>query len=404
MKIILITGTKGKTTLSFMLHETLLSMNKNVLCINSEGIMKNRRTLKNNEYFLKKFETSANVAAIKEVVLNKLLPLDYVIIESSYSSGKNISNSFAKNNIDIAILTNVYWDHIDGKHIKNQKELFQKKLALLKNTKKNGSIFVYTGDKKNSLSYKAIAELKNNRPDLHLFSYNTRLSYNQKQSSINKCYLKNKLVYFNTKPIFNKNHLKSSFLSSFDLYNLSLISLCGILHILNIDPRLAIKKNAKLLAPGRMNLFIKNGYTVFLDYAHEIKSLSSISRFLKNRFKDKQIKAVVRFSYYRKMETIKKLTSALSPLFDSYIIYDKAMSRPSLKKVFTYNKIEGEVAREMYKVLKNKKVKVEIIFNELEAIKKSIKKLKKEEVLYIIGDQINKDIKTIKKELVNKKS
>ena len=51
--------------------------------------------------------------------------------------------------------------------------------------------------------------------------------------------------------------------------------------------------------------------------------------------------------------------------------------------------------------MENKKI-TKIVYNEFEAIAEGIKKLKKGEILYIMGDQINKDLAVIKRELKNK--
>ncbi|NTU67094.1 MAG: hypothetical protein HGB08_04200 [Candidatus Moranbacteria bacterium] len=400
MKVILITGTKGKTTLSLTLNNALLSIGKKVLCISSEGIFKNGKIIKDNEYFLKKFKTSANVCALNEVRSDEARRFDYVILESSFSSGKNIRESFAKNNIDLAILTNVYWDHIDGERIKDQKDLLERKLKLIGNLKKGGTAFIYAGDKKNSVSYKAISKLRKNRNDLSVVAYNKRL-FHSSSDQIGKCYMKNDCIYLNDTLLLKISSASFPAGIRSEISESNLIAITGILKSLKIGPEI-LKKKSVLSVPGRFNLFDKNGYTVVLDYAHEIKSISEAAKTLRLKFKGRHLKAVIRLSYYRKEGIIRDLTRKIAPLFDSYIIYDKAISRPSLRKIFTRDKKAGSVAKMMLEELKKEGAVARIINDELTAIRKSIRKLKKDEILYIIGDQIKKDISVIKEELQKK--
>ena len=72
MKTIAITGTKGKTTLAVLLNTVLRSKKHKTLLICSEGVFKNGRKTKGNEYFLKEHGTSATVAAFKELEREEL--------------------------------------------------------------------------------------------------------------------------------------------------------------------------------------------------------------------------------------------------------------------------------------------------------------------------------------------
>ena len=377
-----------------MLNSALLSTGKKVLCVNSEGVFKNGRLAKNSTYFLKKYKTSANVAAIKEIKKEDAKKFDYLLLETSYSAGKNIKDSFIHKKIDLILLTNVYADHIGdyvgGEKIKNQKDLFQKKLSLLsENIRSKGAAIVFSGDKKKSLSFKAVSLLKKRRPDIKIITYD--------RSS-----LKNRNVFLDEKSIFNLNLLDCPISSSY--MKLNVVALAIILDCLRINKSTFLKNKIKTEIPGRFNVFSSNNYTVILDYAHEVKSLTENAKFIRKKFPDKKIKIVIRFSYYRTSKIIKKMTVMIASLFDSYVIYDKAVSRPSLKKIFTSEKRPaGKVAKMMHTILEEHGVKSKIIYNEFEAINQSIKTLKKNEVLYIIGDQIQKDISVIKKGLSKKK-
>ena len=403
MKIISVTGTKGKTFLVYLLDNILRSLGKKTICINSEGLFFKGKKVKNNDYFIKKYWTSSNVVGLRELKEKMLDNLDYLIVESSFSSGASFSKTKIKNKVDISVLTNVYWDHIDGENIKNQYDLLTKKIEILKNTKKGGSVFVFVGDRKDSVSYKAVKILNKERPDLKIIIYD-------KQSipifhKYAKLYLRGDYIYLNERKLLKYSEIPLAFKKFSSAVDLSLIALAGILKYTGIDPKEIYKiRKGKNLVPGRLNLFEKHGYSIMLDYAHEAKSIKASSDLVHRYFKKSRNVAVVRLSYFRSDKYIKGLTNQMAGLFDKFIIYDKAMSRKNLGKIFAerYNRKAGDVAKLMSRTLENNRKEVIVAGDELNAIRKGIKELKKNEFLYIMGDQIQKDINVIKAEL-NKK-
>lgn len=406
MKVIAITGTKGKTTLAVFLDAVLRLRKRRTLLICSEGVFKNGRKTKDNEHFLKKHQTSPTVAAFTELKKEELAKYDFVILELSYASADNIKDSIFENKFDVSILTNVYWDHIDGKRIKNRKELFGKKIAILENTKKNGDVFIYTGDSKDNIAPKAICQLVEIRPDIKITAYDKSPISRKAGFDYGTCYLEDNKIYLDKTELLDYGRIQSVFKKISPATDLAVIALSGVLKKIGVNPKnIYSLRDMDRIIPGRFNLFKKNGYTVILDYAHEIKSISLAAKTIRTLFKDHKTTAVVRLSYYRSDDYIKSLTKKIAFLFDKYIIYDKAFSRPRFRKIFTnrfYKRKAGDVARLMHRVLKKEGKDAEIIYNEIGAIKKGIKKTKQKEVLYIMGDQLDKDIATIKKSLRKK--
>lgn len=399
MKTIVITGTKGKTSVALFLNRALTLLKNKTYCISSDGVFRNSRKIKSNEYFLEKYKTSANAVALKEVVKKEIKKVDFLIVESSYANLGQIENSFLKNNVDFSILTNVYWDHVDGEKIKNRKALFEKKYKIINNTKQGGVVFIFAGDKKSSLSYRAIDMLRKTRKDLTVVAYGKNFI---KEQGVHKdgIFLKNKKIYLGKKEALDLNKLKHVFKD--ELFVTNLMVFVALLTKLKMkrEKLYALKKD-DLIISGRFNVFIKDDKKVILDLAHEVKSITASAKKLRGMFKKNKIKAIIRFSYYRNDAYITVLVNKIVKLFDSYIVYDKAISRPLFAETFIrkYNREKGSLGKLVYALLRKQKKKAIRIDDEMKAIKHGIRTMKNNEILYIIGDQIDKDVALIKKEL-----
>lgn len=402
-KTIVVTGTKGKSSIVFLLDYVLRFLGKKTLCINSEGLFEKGKLLKDNTFFLKKYKSSANVYGLKELEKIDLSKFDFLLLESSYANYKPLHEFAKKNPIDLSVLTNIYWDHIDGREVKNRNALINKKYSILNEVHSSGQAVIFTGDKKNSASHKTLARLHQERPELSILGYQKN-----KPLSISKtptAFIEKGICYLDKEVLLNLKELSSPFKFRGVTADLNLLAVSVILKFFKIDPKKLYEiKNIFSLVPGRFNYFEKNGHKIILDYAHEQKSLELASKLVKKNFPDLKIKAVVRFSYYRKDEQIKNLIEKIHTIFDSFIVYDKALSRPALKDIFAkaYRRKAGDVGKMSVQEFKKFGAKVKKIDNEFEAIEKSIRSLKKDEVLYIIGDQIKKDLTVIKKALAKK--
>lgn len=404
MKSILITGTKGKTTIAMILSRALIMSKKKVLCINSEGVFANGNIVADKEHYLKKYFTSPTVKALAEIRAREANKYDYLVAECSYASLGNIENSFLKNKFDVSVFTNLYWDHTDDSSIANRKNLFHRKLNLIRNTRKGGYVFVYVGNKKNNIALRAIEALSKERPDYKLIAYNNKKITGFRKAK--KCYLKGGQILFGKNIIFKIPEDGSRLIAKADVIQQSITLLAGLLKILGIDSQVINRvSNLNEILPGRLNIFSHKGYNIILDSAHESMSLTYAEKLLRKLYKSAKIIAVCRFSYQRTDDYIKKMAGRISVLFDEFIVYDKALSRGKTGIAFANNKERknkpGYLARMINKILSRNK-KSRIIYNEFEAIKDGIKKLKKGEVLYIMGDQIKKDLAVIKKELKKK--
>lgn len=396
MKSILITGTKGKTTLIMWLDFILRIAGKKTLCICSEGVYKNSILLRDNDFYLEKYRTSANVAAIKELKRNDIENCDFLLLETSYAGNNAISKSILANKFDLGVLTNVYSDHINDKTIKNQNDLLVKKVECLKHVKRNGKYLIFTGNNKSNVSSDSISILKKDRPKSVIYSYAVKHKVRQtRQFFINR----GKIVkdndflidFFDVPMCFKDFHIPTR------ENILALVSIFDLLK-LNLDI-IKTSKSLDNIVPGRMNLFENKNKTVILDYAHELQSIKMAAKMLRKRFEGKRLIAVVRFSYYRNKKTIRSLTKQISPLFDDFIVYDKAISRPKMREIFSkkYGMYVGEVADIMEEVFKVKEISVKKIGDEFQAIKEGISMINASDVLYVIGDQMEQDIKLIKK-------
>jgi cyanophycin synthetase len=419
MKNIVVTGTKGKTSVVNLVNFYLKKKYNKVVKINSNGIFVDENNIYSNDYFLKNNKTSANVVGVEKFFEErKNTNYNFFCLEASYSTNKYLDKSSLKNNIDFSCLTNIYGDHIGG-NVKNRKELMEAKFNIISNTKDGGVSVVGIDTGRDDVSYKILEE--NFMFSLIFYGFEGDDLLEKLADEGRPCFFINQKEFY-----FRKNNKKvvianfSDFPITFDglagyicknlvaatclLYgiedgNFNKIDISKFILVCDVLKKI---ENNSVFNPGRLNRFDINGINVYLDFAHEENSINDTIELLKKFHKKDDIIGVIRLSYYRKLEYIKKLTKKISNKFSKLYIYDKAVSREQeIKKVFLnkYGYKEGQVADLMEKVA-SKEIgakRVKKVYNEFEAIKTAINDSEKGDVILFIGDQLEKDMEILEK-------
>ncbi len=322
MKKILITWSKWKTSMSMFIDELV----KNSLVVNSEFL----KVKENNEtkYFkswkdLYKLYHSINTwCPFKFAILQDFFNFDYYIAET------DINNAFCKvpwiwiwtKKVDIAILTNVFLEHIDDVLIKSYDELIKAKLKLIfENThyqdKFSSNIILNVNSKE---VYEKLFEVlkKYENKNFKLF-----LAVN-KDLDIDLDKLDNieKIVFYDNKS-FDKNDIKNYKLSFNGFYKpassiLAILSL--LVEILNLDINLKDITFPRWL--GRMDLVEKNGNIFLIDHISEINSFQWLIKLLQNYFKWKKINLIFWLKYDALDEKINDFSKYLSWLLKNWTL------------------------------------------------------------------------------------
>jgi UDP-N-acetylmuramyl tripeptide synthase len=394
MKIIAITGTKGKTSVARLIDFTLLKMNFKTLRVDSDGSFINGRQESNRKYSQEVFKNPPTVQAGKYLNLYKDKSLDYAVLEQSLSSGKeDIGLGYLQQ--DTSVFTNIFSDHIDYKKIKSKQDLFDIKLKILSKTK--GWIVSNWDD---DFGRKVAEKVKN-----AVLFYGTSEDILQNENYI---YYKNKTI----KLRFRKNKLSFSlekynfpvnegFLPS--IYNL--MASLGALTCLDFNPE-EIKRILETYeidkSQGRLVLKTYKGKRVLLDNAHETNSIIEVGKLCSKL--GRKVIGVLRLSPERVNQVIQETGKAIakSGVFDHIIVYDfidGVYSSESLSKPNGKSRKVGEVVNILAMSLKegNKSLEVDTILNEQDALKKALKIASKDDIVLMIHHRYKKSLGVLKK-------
>jgi len=255
---IAVTGTNGKTSVTFFINYLLKSLKKNSATIGTLGSSIGKKSIEN-------LTTPDPVSLAKEMKLMYSKNIDYAIVEAS-SHGLH-QKRFSPIRFDLSILTNISHDHLD--YHKNIKNYISSKLDLFKlYTNKNGKSLV-NGETKYLKEIKK--SLYIDKIDYNIFSIGS------KKYGIKKIVTKKNITFVEVFINFKLHKFKFRDFPIFQIKNF-LLAVIG-LSLIGFDE----KKMAKfsLNCPhvtGRMELAGKtnNGARVYIDFAHTPDALKNV--------------------------------------------------------------------------------------------------------------------------------
>ncbi len=261
LKTIGVTGTKGKTTTTYMIKEILEKAGHKVGLIGTianyignEKIGDNHsrttpESLELQEMFSKMVEQNVEIAVMEVssqcLKLNRVYGIDF----------------------DMAIFTNFTEDHISPNEHPNMEDYFNCKLELIKNAKKS----YINADDYNVAKIKTILKDK----DISTFGIDNMADMLAKDVTI-----RNTSVDFRAKINGKNERIKVGIPSRFTVYN-ALAAFCVVNNFgVTIDQtREALEQIA---VPGRMEMVPnKKGLNIMIDYAHSPASLESVLKAVK---------------------------------------------------------------------------------------------------------------------------
>ena len=261
LKTIGVTGTKGKTTTTYMIKEILEKAGHKVGLIGTianyignEKIGDNHsrttpESLELQEMFSKMVEQNVEIAVMEvssqSLKLNRVYGIDF----------------------DMAIFTNFTEDHISPNEHPNMEDYFNCKLELIKNAKKS----YINADDYNVAKIKTMLKDK----DISTFGIDNMANMLAKDVTI-----RNTSVDFRAKINGKNERIKVGIPSRFTVYN-ALAAFCVVNNFgVTIDQtREALEQIA---VPGRMEMVPnKKGLNIMIDYAHSPASLESVLKAVK---------------------------------------------------------------------------------------------------------------------------
>ena len=352
-KLIGITGTKGKTTTTFMIKEILEKAGKKVGLIGTIAIYINGEKLKDSD------RTTPESLELQQLFAKMVDEgVEYVVMEVSSQSLKLHRVDGCE--FDYVAFTNFSEDHISEKEHPDIKDYFESKLKLF-NMCKNG--FVNIDDLQG-------AKIPGMFPDSEITRYGIDNSGDFLARDIT---ITNSYVDFRAKLSDRNDRVKVDIPGRFTVYNALLaIAICKRI---GIDAETMKEALLNVKVPGRSEMVDnKLEIPIMIDYAHSPESLQNILKAVKSYTRGRVISV---FGCGGDRDARKRpVMGEISGKIADYTIITSDNPRTEEPKAIVEQIEEG---------IKKTKGKYEVIIDRKEAIKKAIKMANKTDIIVLAG-------------------
>ncbi len=352
-KLIGVTGTKGKTTTTYMIKAILEKAGYKVGLI---GTIAN--------YIGEECLGFSNRTTPESLELQGLFykmakaKVDYVVMEVSSQSLK--LSRVDGCNFDYGIFTNLYKDHISLKEHADMNEYFETKLKLFSMCQKG---FVNSDDFKCNKIIKASPNC-----DIKTYSVDNKSDLLAKDITIT-----NISVDFKVKIGIRNERVKVNIPGRYSVYNaLAAISLAVSL---GIDAEKIKEGLESIVVPGRNELVPnKEDLAIMIDYAHTAESLENVLQAAKT-YTPGRVICVFGCGGDRDTEKRPRMGEVSGRLADYTIV---TTDNPRTEE-------PEQIISEIEKGISKTKGKYEVIIDRKEAIKKAVKMMNKRDIVILAG-------------------
>lgn len=416
-KNIVITGTKGKTTVAYLVDQLLMGLRKDTIRVDTTGHFVNGKRKSTLE------ESKAIWGLVPTVCPGRFLwelktfseerrKNTVAILESSLGSSNSPGIGIKRH--QVGVWTNVLEDHLNSTdRLKTRADIADAKDFVFKRIEDNGFAVFNACDKlvcsKTDCIIKTCAKIpvvfNDNETffdiDNHFKMGGT--AFVLEKTKIYKQDLSHKeLVYdalnlpwvfhgYFTPSLINLTFAIATIYATFegDIPN----NLASILDAIRLDPY-----------GGRLTVFdTEKGTMVIADYAHEKESLVAVGKLARRLARERggQTIGVVRLAYDRTDDLIDKTGRAVGEAFDRLVVYDKIdgyWRKPiPLPSTSRFTQEVGKISGKLGAAIKKKNEHVTIILREDEALEFAAKEAEPNDVvIVIVNDNITRSIDWIK--------
>ena len=352
-KLIGITGTKGKTTTTFMIKEILEKAGKKVGLIGTVATYINGKKLGDSERTTP--ESLELQKLFSQMVDEKV---EYVVMEVSSQSLK--LHRVDGCNFDLVAFTNLSEDHISEKEHPNMQDYFESKLKLF-NMCKTG--FVNIDDLHGNKIPQMFPE-----NDITGYGIDNYGNFLAKDITITNSY-----VDFKVKITDRNERVKVDIPGRFTVYN-ALCAIC-VCKKLGIDAEIIKTALEKIKVPGRSEMVEnKLEIPIMIDYAHSPESLENILRAVKSYTRGRVISV---FGCGGDRDTRKRpIMGEISGKIADYTIITSDNPRTEDPE---------KIVEQIEKGISKTKGKYESIVDRTKAIEKAIKMANKNDIIVLAG-------------------
>lgn len=352
-KLIGVTGTKGKTTTTFMIKKILEKAGKKVgligtiaTYIGDEKIEDSDRTTPESNKLQSIFAKMAEAGC------------EAVVMEVSSQSLK--LHRVAGSEFDIGVFTNFSKDHISEKEHPDMEDYFNSKVELFKMCK---TAFINADDYH-------VAKLPKLVPNCNITTYGIDNYCNMLAKDIT---ITNSYVDFKVKLGMRNERIKTGIPGRFSVYN-SLAAIC-VAEKLGASVDQIKEALEEVRVPGRSEL-VNNSkeLTIMIDYAHSPESLESILNAVKSYTRGRVISV---FGCGGDRDTSKRaIMGEISGRIADYTIITSDNPRTEEPQKIVDQIEEG---------IKKTKGKYTVIVDRIEAIREAIKMADKKDIILLAG-------------------
>lgn len=353
LKLIGITGTKGKTTTTYMIKEILEKAGKKVGLIGTIETEIAGKKIKNND------RTTPESLELQKLLDNMVKAgVEIAVMEVSSQSLK--LHRVTGCTFDMVVFTNFAEDHISPNEHPSMEDYLESKLKIFSMCKQ---AIVNADDLQG-------CKMQKRFPELQITTYGIDNWANLLAKDIT---ITNSYVDFKIKLTDKNERVKTCIPGRFSVYN-SLASIC-IAQNYGINSEIIKQALLEVRVPGRSEMVDnKLELPIMIDYAHTPESLQNILSAVKIYTRGKVISV---FGCGGNRDSAKRpLMGEVSGKTADYTIITSDNPR---------NEKPEEIAEQIEKGIKKTKGKYEVIIDRKEAIKKAIKMANKRDIIVLAG-------------------
>lgn len=352
-KLIGVTGTKGKTTTTFMIKEILEKAGKKVGLVGTIATYINGKMLKESD------RTTPESLELQQI-FNQMVEekVEYVVMEVSSQSLK--LHRVAGCEFDVVLFTNFSEDHISEKEHPDMQDYFNSKMILFKMCKTG---FVNADDLYGAKIPKLFPE-----SDITTYGIDNSAKVMARDITIT-----NSFVDFKAKLGERNDRVKVGIPGRFSVYN-SLAAIC-VAKKFGIDAEIIKEALLEVRVPGRSELVNnKLELPIMIDYAHSPESLENILQAVKGYTRGNVISV---FGCGGDRDSGKRpIMGEISGRIADYTIITSDNPR-------TEN--PDEIVKQIEAGIKKTNGKYKVVVDRTEAIKEAIKMAHKNDLIVLAG-------------------
>ena len=353
LKLIGVTGTKGKTTTTYMIRDILEKQGIKVGLIGTVASYVGNQKIQNND------NTTPESLKLQEI-LAKMVEEQCEVVVMEVSSQSLKLSRVAGCEFYMAVFTNLAEDHISTKEHPDMEDYFNSKVELFKMCKTG----IINSDDVHSIMIPKLA------PECNYTTYGIDNHCDLLAKDIT---VTNQYVDFKVKLGDKNERVKVSIPGRFSVYN-SLAAICVALK-LGCSSENIKEALIDIRVPGRSELVNnKKGLTIMIDYAHTPASLEKILSAVKIYTKGRVI-SVFGCGGDRDKKKRPMMGEASGRVADYTII---TSDNPRTED-------PEEIVKEIEKGIQKTKGKYECIVNRVEAIEKAIKIANTKDIIVLAG-------------------